>query len=124
MSRLSGRRQRGVVEVQTVKNLIVVVAGRGLRAVGKLLRIGALKEEDRRIRRSEFRVQARIVERVVLVRQYLYRRSPWPSRRVGFGIPEFAKCGRFAKLLHKHGHPAVAIFIPVSYTHLTLPTSD
>src|SRR6185503_5799630 len=61
------RRERGIVEIEPVENLVVVVARRGRRLVRELHRVSAFKDQNWRIVGRELRVQARIVESVVVV---------------------------------------------------------
>ena len=70
--RASRRCQREAVEVQSVQDLVVVVARGGRRPVGELRRVSAFEDQDRRVWRCELRMQTRVVEGVVLVTQHFH----------------------------------------------------
>src|SRR5262245_23340923 len=101
-----------VIQVQSVKDLIVVVPRSGWRSVGELLSERPLKDQHWRAGGGELWVQTWIVKCVILVAEDLHGRSPRTDRRVGFGIPQFSKCGRLAERLHEYCNPAFSPSIP------------
>src|SRR6266540_122745 len=106
------RLERRVVEIETVEDLVVVVARRGIRMIGELASVGAFKDKDGRSPGGELGVQPRIVEGVVLVRQDFHGLAPRPGRNIGLGVPEFAKNRWLAEGLHEHRDPTLAKRIP------------
>ena len=101
-----------VVQVQSVQNLVVIVPRGRVRLVGEQLRVGSFEQKNRRVVRCEFRMNSRIVKRVVLMAEYLHTRTPWASRLVGLGIPQFTERGRFSEPLHENCHPSLPPRIP------------
>ena len=66
-----------------------------------------LEQQYRRIGRRELRVQPRVVERVVRVRQNLYRRSPRPIRRIRLRVPNLAQTPRACRTSARKPSPNV-----------------
>ena len=76
-----------VIQIQPVKNLVVIVTWRRRGLVRELHRVGAFEKKNRRIRWCELGMQSWIVERVVFVGQNLHGLSPLFHRRVGLRVP-------------------------------------
>ena len=66
----------------------------------------------RRVGAEELRVQHRIVEGVIVVREHLARVDPGASRTRGFGQPDLAEEGRLTGLLREDREPLAAPGVP------------
>src|SRR4051812_41516235 len=64
----SPRRQKlGIVQIESIQDLIVVITRRRFGVTCKRLRVRAFKKQNRRVQRRELRVQARVVKRIIRV---------------------------------------------------------
>src|SRR5436189_88847 len=55
--------------------------------VCKCLRVRTLEQQNGRISNGKLRMQPRVVKRIILMRQHLHRRPPWPVRRIRLCLP-------------------------------------
>ena len=84
-------RSRKVVEIQAIEDLVVVVPWRCFLGCRERPRVGRFEEQNRRTGFGELRMQLRVVEGVLVVRDDLDRAAPGACWRVCFGVPKLTE---------------------------------
>src|SRR5688572_18066420 len=114
------RFQSRIVEIEAIKDLVIIISRSGRRFIGELHRVSSFEKKDGRTFGRKLRMQTRIVKRVVVVTENFHRLSPRTKRRFGFGIPQFAECGWAAERLHEDSHPTCPECVPCDGTAVRL----
>ncbi len=105
--------EAGVFEVETVEELVVVVAGDGGGVAGEGAGEGAFEVDEAAVLLVEEGVVGGVIETVVGMGGDLDSGAPGAGEVAAFGVPDFAEEGIFAAVLYEEGDPALAMGVPL-----------
>lgn len=101
-----------MVEIEPIKDLIVIVAWRPHGIAGKLRGVGSFQKDDATVAAIQKRMVADVVERITVVGDDFDRFRKGSGRLVGFRIPDFAEERFFAARLTGNQNPTLTVAIP------------